>query len=307
MGTTKREWTDETWNPVTGCTPVSPGCARCYAAAIARRFWGDREFSDVRFHEDRLDEPLHWRKPRMVFVDSMGDLFHDAVTDDQIDRVFASIAQMHRRHTFQVLTKRPERMRDYLMVQQREVDAGRPFWWHDGRTHPKDGTKLGVCGFPSDWPLSNVWLGVTCENQEWADTRIPILLQIPAAVRWVSLEPLLGPVDLTRVNVNHLPGCRGCVANVLDSRDGPLGEPYKHLNWVVCGAETGPGRRWCDTRWVESVVRQCHAAKVPVFVKKLHKPIPGKLPKIVDDINEISNMLGYSPEQLRQWPGKEQP
>lgn len=284
MGDTRIEWSDYTVNPFPGCRKVSEGCRNCFAERMAKRLKaigqtkyaacvdGNGWTGEIGYNPFCMSVP---GTGKLVFVNSMGDLFYEKIDGPYIRDVFTAIRKQPE-HTFQVLTKRPERAVQYFAAYK-------------------------------DDPPANVWLGVTAENQEWADTRIPILLQIPAAVRWVSLEPLLGPVDLTRVNVNHLPGCRGCVANVLDSRDGPLGEPYKHLNWVVCGAETGPGRRWCDTRWVESVVRQCHAAKVPVFVKKLHKPGPGKLPKIVDDINEISNMLGYSPEQLRQWPGKEQP
>jgi len=220
-------WTDESWNPVTGCTPVSEGCQNCYAKKLSRRFPHDYAegqplpFSKVALHPDRLDIPLHWRKPRMVFVPSMGDLWHDDVPDEFIDRVFAvmALAGCERQrckggsrckhdeyessgcwmqdegfeqpaHTFQILTKRPERMRDYLRRRsewnQEIYDAAGDF----GFTEMAD--SIGLLG----WPLPNVWLGVSVENQKAADERIPLLLDTPAAVRFVSAEPLLGPLEL---------------------------------------------------------------------------------------------------------------
>ncbi len=174
----KIEWTDSSWNPVSGCTPISPGCAHCYAKCIAERFAGGKAYPDgfaVTLHPDKLEEPLHWRKPRMVFVCSMGDLFHDDVPDDFIDRVFTMMA-LCPQHTFQVLTKRVERMQQYLSNYGGVVSPG--------------------LGASIHWPYSHVWLGVTSENQEQADKRIPLLLQTPAAVRFVSIEPLLSPIDL---------------------------------------------------------------------------------------------------------------
>jgi len=295
---TKISWATETVNPLSGCRKVSPGCMNCYAEKMARRLkaMGQAKYVDV------VDDAGHWTgkvgndldcmkipgKDKMVFVNSMGDLFYEGVSDDQLDRVFASIARQRGRHTFQVLTKRPERMRDYLMIQQREVDAGRTFWWHDGRIHPQDGTKLGVFGFPKDWPLSNLWLGVTAENQEWADKRIPILLQIPAAVRFVSLEPLLAPVDLwdARYPSPDGVGLQGAVTSWPGS-----------LDWVIIGCESGPGRRPCPTVWVRDIVDQTHAANVPVFVKQIN--INGK---VVHDAEAIAAQLGHSVEDIRKFP-----
>jgi protein gp37 len=177
------EWTDATWSPVTGCTKVSEGCRHCYAETMAKRFWGDRHFGDVQCHPDRLEQPLRWRKPRRVFVNSMSDLFHPAVPDDFIDRVFAVMA-LCPQHTFQVLTKRPERMRA----------------WFDGGEH----LRMTRCfrNFQhytkpvGPWPLPNVWLGVSVEDQATADERIPVLLDTPSALCFVSAEPLLGEIDL---------------------------------------------------------------------------------------------------------------
>ena len=184
---TKIEWTDATWNPVTGCTKVSAGCDHCYAETIANRFAGTKAYPsgfDVTLWPDRLDQPLRWQRPRRIFVNSMSDLFHDEVPDEFIGRVFAVMA-LAPQHTFQVLTKRPGRMRSLLRsgLFQRWVEeyassmAGRIV------NHP--------------WPLPNVWLGVSVENQKWADVRIPQLLGTPAAVRFLSCEPLLASVDLT--------------------------------------------------------------------------------------------------------------
>jgi len=283
------EWTDTTWNPVTGCTKVSAGCKNCYAEGVADRFWASqyapvpnaekegpaafrpRRFTDVQTHADRLDEPLRWRKPRKVFVNSMSDLFHDDVPDEFIDRVFAAMKeaspsvvrlggggfeQLPPKHVFQILTKRPERMRDYIR----------------GRAHERIGASL--C-----WPLSCVWLGVSCENQQAADERIPLLLQTPAAVRFLSCEPLLlGPLNLSSALFTQPPppptedDGEGPEAGGLWSGPSPLGE--RGVSWVIAGGESGPGARPCDVAWIRSIVEQCKAAGVPCFVKQLGaKPI----------------------------------
>lgn len=198
MSTTAIEWTDRVWNPVTGCTKVSQGCKHCYAETVANRFWatqypdfarkehpsnwqvmnGDdrrpRRFTDVLCHPERLQEPLSWRKPSRVFVNSMSDLFHEDVPDDFIARVFDTMA-LAPKHTFQILTKRPARMLAVVPTLAARHTA-------------QDG---------SGWPLANVWLGVSTENQETANERIQLLLQTPAAVRFVSAEPLLEEVDIS--------------------------------------------------------------------------------------------------------------
>lgn len=241
------EWTDETWNPVTGCSKVSPGCKNCYAETVANRFWKGRKFTDVWTHADRLDAPLHWRKPRRVFVNSMSDLFHEDVPDEFIDKVFAVMA-LAPQHTFQVLTKRPERMRDWGAVRGKWsgvwVDTDRRLIWTEQR--------IGTLK-PTQWPLRNVWLGVSVEDQQRADERIPLLLQTPAAVRFLSCEPLLGPVDIGLTSPrSYESDCQN---------DG--------ITWVIIGGESGHGARPCNIAWVRSLVEQCRAAGVACFVKQL--------------------------------------
>lgn len=290
--TTGIQWTDETWNPVTGCTKVSAGCKHCYAETVADRFWAkqypdveietngpggtitrSRQFTDVMTHEDRLLAPVSWRKPRRVFVNSMSDLFHEDVPDVFIERVFSVMAQAER-HTFQVLTKRPARMLA---------------WFRARRFDVKDYAILqtenpGECRYAWPWPLPNVWLGVSCENQETANERIPLLLQTPAAVRFISAEPLLGPIDLTHVTAGPLcPQRPDHIVDVLRAgtwvlRSGlvPVGQPdfinhsdMERLDWVIVGGESGPKSRPCALEWIQSIVRQCTAADKPVFVKQL--------------------------------------
>jgi len=269
MNRTKIEWTDATWNPVTGCTKFSPGCANCYAERMAKRLAGrfgypkDEPFK-VTLHEDRITEPLKWRKPRRVFVCSMGDLFHEDVKAYDIMRIFNVMAQA-KQHTFMVLTKRPERM---LQVYRRL----RP-----GNTSP--GPYFSIAkgpnaeGQPPMLP-SNIWVGVTAENQEVADKRISTLLQIPATIRFVSIEPMLGPIDLTSIPVRTLAypwslQKLNWKTNVLTGKSAePQGPDFKqHLDWVIVGGETGPGARPMHPDWVRSIRDQCRTAGVPFFFK----------------------------------------
>jgi protein gp37 len=189
------EWTDATWNPVTGCSKVSPGCANCYAETLSLRFgWTSASWTpanaaeNVKLRPERLLQPLAWRRPRMVFVNSMSDLFHELVEFEYVDRVFAVMAAAPK-HTFQILTKRPERMRDYARRHVRQHGA----------------------------PLPNVWLGVSIENNRWTG-RADVLRETPAAVRFISAEPLLGP--LTRLDLTG-------------------------IDWIIVGGESGgpPARR----------------------------------------------------------------
>jgi protein gp37 len=278
--TTSIEWTDRTWNPVTGCDKVSPGCAHCYAEGVANRFWASqypkvrivtgshhederpRKFTDVLTHEDRLLEPLSWRKPARVFVNSMSDLFHEDVPEAFIDKVFAVMA-LAPQHTFQILTKRPERMRDYI---ESRVGPGvsRATLGQSLVSLPLDLPKrAGGYQIPYDWPLPNVWLGVSVENQHFADERIPLLLQTPAAVRFISAEPLLGPVGMYA----FLAGAeRDECLRILGHG---AAAPAPGLDWVIVGGESGPGARAFDLAWARSIVAQCKAAGVPVFVKQL--------------------------------------
>jgi len=232
----KIEWTDATWNPITGCAPVSEGCANCYAKRNAegrlRGKYGypqDEPFR-VTFHEDKLEQPLKWRRPRKIFVCSMGDLFHEDVPVEWTNCVFRAI-QKAPHHRFMVLTKRPERMHDYLR------------------------NALGVREWPrNDILFPNLWLGVTAENQQRADERIPVLLDTPAAKCFVSVEPMLGPVDLSE----YLPGERWHASEC------PMLSP---LDWVICGGETGANARPMHPDWVRSLRDQCKEAQVPFFFK----------------------------------------
>lgn len=201
----KIEWTNSTWNPTSGCTKVSPGCDHCYAETLTERFHGKGSFAEVKFHEDRLEAPLRWRKPRRVFVNSMSDLFHDAVPNEFIARVWAVMAATPQ-HTYQILTKRHGRMRS-LIRDECKCPGGHQAGIHFRSKMSWAATKLNadyVPGLDSQqvynarWPLPNVWLGVSVEDQKRADLRIPALLDTPAAVRFLSCEPLIGEVGLEK-------------------------------------------------------------------------------------------------------------
>ena len=276
MGDTKIEWTDTTWNPVRGCTKVSPGCAHCYAETFAERFRGVKghpyeQGFDLRLVPEKLAEPLSWKKPRRVFVNSMSDLFQDGVEVEFIARVFAVMA-MAPEHTFQVLTKRAQRMRDVLndpsfrdevevwitMMLEEEPALARRVDVFNRRTDDPRAIAPDVGG--EDWPLPNVWLGVSVENQRFADERIPLLLQTPAAVRFISAEPLLEAVDLLGVRcfLQQHSECR-------------------RLDWVIVGGESGHGARPFDIAWARSIITQCKAGGVACFVKQLgSEPMEGE-------------------------------
>lgn len=263
------EWTDATWNPVTGCAKVSAGCKHCYVlrdwprvSANPKTVYYGREFTDVRCHQERLDQPLRWQKPRMIFVNSMSDLFHESVPDAFIDQVFAVMA-LSPQHTFQVLTKRLERMREYA---NRYMDAATPLsafagWASDmanifgGDDTDSKYEELVDCG----WPLPNVWIGVSVEDQASADERIPLLLQTPAAVRWISAEPLLGAVDI-RLWLG--------IDRRSPSADWERGGVNQGLDWVVAGGESGPHARPMHPDWAYGLRDQCAAANVPFLFKQ---------------------------------------
>ena len=246
---TKIEWCDETWNPITGCTPISEGCQNCYAKRMANRLRGrfgypeDEPFK-ITFHPDRLDQPYTWKKPRKIFVGSMGDLFHDDVSQ-QILRTILVLTLNLPRHTFLILTKRPKRMAYEI-----------PELW-DYRN--AEGTIS-----------KNLWLGITAENQKCADERIPVLLQIPAAVRFVSVEPMLGPIELDhkykkRWN-DKVPGWE-------------MSWMLQDVDWVIAGPETGPGARPCKPEWIENLYEQCQHAGVPFFDKRKTGWLAREFPK----------------------------
>lgn len=250
MNKTNIEYLDYSWNPTHGCSPVSPGCDNCWAKATSKRLAGMAVRSYWKYDPFKvtccpwkLDEPLKIKKPSRIGVSFMGDLFHEDVPDNFIEQVLNICAVSQ--HTFLILTKRPERMRDIFKMKE---------------------DRDGFYGHPS------IWLGVTAENQEQADKRIPILLQIPAAKRFVSIEPMLGAVDLFdffwEQNPNFQP------PRFLDE-----GETYtvphrircdESPDWVIIGAESGAGRRYCEHHSIRKIVEQCQSAGVPVFVKQLH-------------------------------------
>lgn len=293
---TKIEWTEATWNPVLGCSRVSKGCEHCYAERVAHRGMaeshrgltvlgkkGPRWTGEVRFLPDRLAEPLSWRKPRKVFVNSMSDLFHAGVSNEEIAAIFGVMAACPQ-HTFQVLTKRPERMLEWF----RWLDAERPdsnghqvSWYPFGTALHEHGIgvnetlRRAIASHPQHsnrardayWPLPNVWLGVSVEDQATADARIPLLLQAPEAVRWVSYEPALGPVTYR----DEWLGAGRCPTHDFASGFcvGPCPDRVRGLDWIVIGGESGPGARPFDVSWARSTINQCRAAGVPVFVKQL--------------------------------------
>lgn len=298
---TRIEWTDATWNPITGCTLVSDGCRNCYAAELAatrlrnhpsrkglarRNADGVAKFTgEVRFNEGWLDQPLSWRKPRRIFVCAHGDLFHEAVPDEWIDRVFAVMA-LCPQHVFQVLTKRPERARAYLRLRSfrrvEDIAIDRAVNEPIGRVllAPSVDPALAPPGVRVElarWPLPNVWLGTSIEDQETADLRIPYLLTTPAAVRFVSAEPLLGPVNLAKVATYFVQAQMHATDALLGgiwfhpflgNPTGPISN-VEHLDWVIVGGESGRNARPMDPDWARSLRDQCREAGVAFFMKQM--------------------------------------
>ncbi|WP_157253146.1 DUF5131 family protein [Nonomuraea typhae] len=257
---TKIEWSDATWNPVTGCTKISPGCDHCYAEGIARRFAGGKAFPngfDVTLQPKRLDQPLRWREPRRIFVNSMSDLFHEDVPDEYIAQVWTVMAKTPQ-HTYQILTKRHARMRSVVrrIAWRLPTTEGRSQGVRGSVAYVQNSELLNEhLGAPEVLP--NVWLGVSVENQQWAETRIPALLETPAAVRFISAEPLLGPVNLRRLQVRgRVIDCLG--GDVVDPSDGAVlyGTPSV-LDWVIVGGESGPGARPMHPDWARGLRNQC--------------------------------------------------
>jgi protein gp37 len=275
---TSIEWTDATWSPIIGCSRVSRGCENCYAERLAIRQKGGRYAGLVKstrrgprwtgavsFVPEALDQPLRWRTPRRIFVNSMSDLFHERVTNEQIAAIFGVMNAAKDRHVFQVLTKRPERMRAWFNWID-ESPCAVPGLENECRVLRCFGEaqKLGVLDYSrwwgSIWPLPNVWLGVSIEDQATADARIPILLQTAAAVRWVSYEPALAAADFKDWLPPHV-GHRS--EHFAEGTSGPA------LSWLVVGGESGAGARPFDLAWARQTIAQGKAAGVPVFVKQL--------------------------------------
>lgn len=268
------EWTDATWNPITGCAIVSPGCTNCYAMKLAGTRLrnhpsragltkpskaGPVWTGEVRLNEQWLDQPLRWKRPRRIFVCAHGDLFAEGVPDEWIDRVFAVMALAHQ-HTFQVLTKRPERMREYFAaadlldrigVAQRMLNP----WKRFGLSAYED------VGLDAPWPLWNVWLGVSAEDQRRADERIPLLIKTPARIRFISAEPLLGPLSLA---------------------------PWHGaIDWVIVGGESGTDARPMHPEWARRLRDRCIASGTPLFFKQwgswAHMPERAHFKELADE------------------------
>jgi len=237
---TRIEWADKVWNPITGCTKISEGCRNCYAErwALTRLKYNEKYKNGfkVTYHEDALQEPFRWKKPSRVFVCSMGDLFHEDIPFHFIDGVFEIMIYLQR-HIFLILTKRPQRVLEYY----------------------KSSLIFDALG---EW--EHIWIGVSCEDQKTANERISILLNTPAAFRFVSLEPLLGPVNLNNIKVN------GVFTSALTQ--GVLVK--EKLDWVIAGGESGPNARPMHPKWLVDIINDCRKAKVPFFFKQWGKWAP---------------------------------
>ena len=278
---TQIEWTDMTWNPIVGCTVVSPGCTNCYAMSLAGtrladvpRYQGltiDTKAGPVwngmvRFVAQVLTEPLKKSRPRMIFVNSMSDMFHEDVPDDWIDKIFAIMA-MAQQHRFQILTKRAKRMRHYMS------DPHRLVCWIEAATELGPILPKGLLFHVQD-VLPNVWLGVSAEDQERANERIPDLLATPAAVRFISAEPLLGPLDLFAIHaqpkyqIDALRAGVGFVKVGSDSWDLTIDGDHPAIDWVIVGGESGPKARPMNPQWARDIRDQCKAASVAFLFKQ---------------------------------------
>jgi protein gp37 len=286
-------WTDATWNPIRGCSRVSPGCKNCYASKIARRFSGpggpyeglvrinaagqrtDEWNGEIKFVADHLFDPLKWKEPRKIFVNSMSDLLHDNITDSVLDRI-ANVMVLAYWHTFQILTKRPQNFHRLEAAIKKAIVANMELQEFGGMAtrlefRAVDMRRRDRVGW--SFPLNNMHLGVSVEDQKTADARIPLLLQTPAAVRFISAEPLLGPVDLVELasfyegsnrpllRLNAFTGEHECGRQA-------FGPQWGSLDWVIVGGESGAGARPMHPDWARSLRDQCNAAKVPFFFKQ---------------------------------------
>lgn len=283
--TTAISWCDRTWNVLRGCSRVSTGCESCYAERQAGRFSGAgqpyeglvRKTSQgykwtgkVNLIEKDLELPLRWKTPARIFVNSMSDLFHEAVPHAWVDQIMA-VMWAAQWHTFQGLTKRAERMHAYMADPATPRRIAGAAYLLMMRRDPRKGDLLSMADFLADirLPLPNVWLGVSVENQATADARIPWLLKTPAAVRFVSAEPLLGSVDLAKYI--HAPqwGTDGQHSNTYCKICFVNHGPHPALDWIIIGGESGPKARPFNLQWGRSIIQQCNTAGVPVWMKQL--------------------------------------
>lgn len=283
---TKIDWTHhpgfkgKTLNPLRGedgrwhCTKISPGCSNCYAESMnLSGYWNPDKYripykahaDRMELHEETLLKPLGWGKPHCVFMCSMTDIFHPAVTDKWLYRLFAMML-MADKHRFLILTKRPERAVEFIY--------GEHFWAIlEGNVHRLYHERTGKD--PSMWYAvhefpKHLWFGVSCENQEYAEKRIPLLLKLPFAVRFVSLEPLLGPINLRNLNTAPLLSLDALTGN--ETMEGvPANGPS--LDWVIVGGESGKNARPCRLKWIRAIVDDCQETGVSVFVKQLGRRV----------------------------------
>jgi protein gp37 len=278
---TKIEWCDASWNPVMGCTPVSPGCLNCYAARLAARFAKEGGIYDglavhrggrsvfttkIRYNAARLADPLRWKKPKRIFVNSMSDLFHEDVDFGFVDCVFGAM-QLAQRHTYLILTKRPERMLEYMRQASKDAIGAVARRMNDD--------------VPTDWaswPPANVWMGTSVENQDAAYERLPSLQLLKGWRRFVSFEPLIGPVQISSF------------------------APREWLDWAIIGGETGPGARPCQLDWMAGLIGDCRISGIPVFVKQLGaNPVIGDGARmVVSDFKDMSAWPDWL--RIREWP-----
>lgn len=301
---TEISWTDETLNFLAGCSKVSAGCRNCYAINMAHRLpamakaleakgknsgrlaayegltkKGDHGIDwtgKISFIPEALQQPYKWKKPRKIFVNSMSDCFHESVKDEWLDQFFA-VAALTPRHTYQILTKRPERMLQYLCYPERQAMI---------RAHL--GMDDAMC-----WPLPNVWLGVTVENQKAADERIPLLLRTPASIRFLSCEPLL-----EKMTVSLWLNKGGGKGWVNGSRQ--VGTIGKQLDWLIIGGESGNSARLCNVEWIRFLVNEGQKSKVPVWVKQMgSKVFSPKNPMWDNSITGKGTDQSEWPEDLR--------
>lgn len=303
---TSIEWTNRTWNPTRGCSRMGTECINCYAEGIARRFSGPGKPYEGLIHSngswngkihlatDHLLDPIKWVEGSLIFVDSMSDLFHENVPFEYVAKVFAVMA-CTTRHTYQVLTKRPDRMLEFLTkwltcdlgesweeIQEWDRRHEFPFWpeqvqpthvFPDWIRSRKDRGGYDNCG--PLWPLENVWLGVSCGNQEAADERITTLMKCPAARRFLSCEPLLGPINLNAVAIGEPSKVTGLESEgferiqfQVDALRGSKQLDYAAIDWVIAGGESGPHARPVKSDWLLGLRDQCVGAGVPFFFKQ---------------------------------------
>lgn len=280
-------WTDESWNPIRGCSLKSDGCKHCYAMGVAGRFSGPgmpyegltvkttqgvKWNGQIKLVPAVLTQPIKWQRPRLIFVNSMSDLFHDSVPEAYIDKVFAVMA-LAKRHIFQVLTKRPERMREYCQKLQSRAFEVAGALMEDGSICPFKEDSQAFHGADAEiqhaimrGPLPNVHLGVSVEDRATADERIRALCETPAAVRWISAEPLLGPIDIAPWLEKECPSCH-CTSNHPHCPMCKL-DRVPVIHWIVAGGESGPKARPMHPEWVRVLQEQCEAAGAAFLFKQ---------------------------------------